>query len=200
MRFQTAVRALKHRGWVEPVPEMRSALRLTVRGQAQAERLDRAHRLWETYLVEQVGVASDHVHPAAEEVEHALSEQLVERVDDVLGHPVIDPHGAPIPRSPVADGTAGNYTLSKLRVGDCAWVVGLADLAAGMTTAITASVPAAPKVADLGLTLGQTFEVIEHQSAHSVMDRHSGRRPAMQPVPHELADLVLVQIVELPLV
>jgi len=195
MRFQTAVRALKHRGWVEPVPESRSALRLTVRGQAQAERLDRAHRLWETFLVEKVGILSDHVHPTAETVEHLLSEQLVERVDDVLGHPVTDPHGAPIPRSPVADGTAGNFTLSKLRVGDCARVVGLVDLAAGTTAVATASVPAAPKVAALGLTLGQTFEVIEHQSAPPLwtVTLDDGRQCA---VPHELADLVLVQIVE----
>src|SRR5262249_40095850 len=103
-QFQAAGSALKHRGWVEQDPDSPSALRLTARGQAQAERLDRAHRLWETFLVEEVGVASDHVHPTAEKVEHLLSEQLVERVDDVLGHPVTDPHGAPIPRSPLADG------------------------------------------------------------------------------------------------
>ena len=136
MHFQAAVRALTHRGWVEPVPESRSALRLTPRGEAQAERLDRAHRLWETFLVEKVGLPSDHVHPTAETVEHVLSEQLVERVDDMLGHPVTDPHGSPIPRSPVADGTAGNYTLSKLRVGDRARVVGLVDVATAATAFI----------------------------------------------------------------
>src|SRR5579872_2830503 len=81
LQFWSAAAALKRRGWVEGVPGSRTALRLTQRGFAQAERLDRAHRLWETFLVEEVGLASDHVHPTAEKVEHLLSEQLVERVD-----------------------------------------------------------------------------------------------------------------------
>src|SRR5262249_39812328 len=133
LSFRVAVNALIRRGWVESTPENPATLRLTVRGQAQAERLDRAHRLWETFLVEKVGVAADHVHPTAETVEHILSEQLVERVDDVLGHPVTDPHGAPIPRSPVADRVGGGYTLSKLRVGDRARVVGVIDVPADST-------------------------------------------------------------------
>ena len=195
LQFQAAVSALKHRGWVEPVPDSRSALRLTARGQAQAERLDRAHRLWETFLVEKVGLPSDHVHPTAEKVEHLLSEQLVERVDDVLGHPVIDPHGAPIPRSPIADGTAGNYALSKLRVGDRARIVGLVDVAAGATVVPAEPVPAVASVAALGLTLGQTIEVIQRDAASPswTVTLDDGRQCD---VPHELADLVLVQIVE----
>jgi ABC-type Mn2+/Zn2+ transport system permease subunit/Mn-dependent DtxR family transcriptional regulator len=193
-QFHTAVRALKHRGWVEPAPELRSALRLTPRGQAQAERLDRAHRLWETYLVEKVGLPSDHVHPAAEQVEHLLSEQLVERVDDALGHPVTDPHGAPIPRSAIADSSGGNYTLSKLRIGDRARVVGLVESGTGTPAAPAGPLPAASQVADLGLTLGQTFEVIERTAEPPSwgVALDDGRQFA---VPHESADLVLVQIV-----
>jgi Mn-dependent DtxR family transcriptional regulator len=193
-QLRAAVSALKHREWIEAAPETGSALRLTARGQAQAERLDRAHRLWETFLVEKVGLPSDHVHPTAEKVEHLLSEQLVERVDDELGHPVIDPHGSPIPRSSIADGTAGNYTLSKLRTGDRARVVGLVDAVGGITNVPAAPAGAASKVAGLGLTLGQTFDVIERSAEPPswTVTLDDGRQ---FPVPHDLADLVLVQIV-----
>ncbi len=194
-QFRMAENALRRRGWVERAPESRSALRLTPRGQAQAERLDRAHRLWETFLVEEVGLPSDHVHPAAEQVEHLLTEQLVERVDDVLGHPVTDPHGAPIPRSAIADSTGGNYTLSKLRIGDRARVVGLIESGAGTPASPSGPAPAASKVAGLGLTLGQTFDVIERAADPPLwtVSLDDGRQFT---VPHEIADLVLVQIVQ----
>jgi ABC-type Mn2+/Zn2+ transport system permease subunit/Mn-dependent DtxR family transcriptional regulator len=193
LTFRTAVNALLRRGWVEAAPESQTALRLTARGLAQAERLERAHRLWETFLVEKVGLASDHVHPTAEDVEHLLSEQLVERVDDALGHPVTDPHGAPIPRSPVADGTPGNYTLSKLRLGDRARVVGMVDVAAGAVTAPTEFSSRVAAVAALGLTLGQEFEVIRRDTAPLSWTVALGADRQCT-VPHDLADLVLVQL------
>ncbi len=193
LQFRAAANALLRRGWIEAAPESRTALRLTPRGLAQAERLDRAHRLWETFLVEKVGLASDHVHPTAEEVEHLLSEQLVERVDDALGHPVTDPHGAPIPRSPVADGTPGNYTLSKLRLGDRARVIGMVDIAAGAVTSPTEFSSRVAAVAALGLTLGQDLEVIRRDAEPPswTVALGDGRQCA---VPHDLADLVLVQL------
>ncbi|MGE5192012.1 MAG: metal ABC transporter permease [Deltaproteobacteria bacterium] len=193
LQFRTALSALLRRRWVEAAPESRTALRLTPRGLAQAERLDRAHRLWETFLVEKVGLPTDHVHPIAEEVEHLLSEQLVERVDDALGHPVTDPHGAPIPRSAVADGTPGNYTLSKLRVGDRARVIGIVDVAAGVVTAPTEFSSRVASVAALGLTLGQDLEVIRRDAEPPswTVALADGRHCD---VPHDLADLVLVQL------
>jgi ABC-type Mn2+/Zn2+ transport system permease subunit/Mn-dependent DtxR family transcriptional regulator len=193
LQFRTAVNALLRRGWVEEISEAPSALRLTPRGKIQAERLDRAHRLWETFLVEKVGLASDHVHPTAEKVEHLLSEQLVEQVDDALGHPVTDPHGAPIPRSLVADGTPGNYTLSKLRVGDRARVIGMVDVGAGAVTAPTEFSSRVASVAALGLTLGQDLEVVRRdpQPLSWTVALADGRQCD---VPHELADLVLVQL------
>jgi Mn-dependent DtxR family transcriptional regulator len=192
LQFRTAVNALVRRGWVEVASDAPLALRLTSRGLAQAERLDRAHRLWETFLVEKVGLASDHVHPTAEKVEHLLSEQFVEQVDDALGHPVTDPHGAPIPRSLVADGTPGNYTLSKLRLGDRARVIGMVDVGGGAVTAPTEFSARVAAVAGLGLTLGQDLEVIRRDAEPIswTVALTDGRRCD---VPHDLADLVLVQ-------
>ncbi len=191
------VAGLKRRGWIESVAGPRDGLRMTARGRTQAERLDRAHRLWETYLVEQVGLASDHVHPTAEEVEHSLSEQLVETVDDALGHPTIDPHGAPIPRSPIADWAPGVFSLSKLRVGDRARIVGLTEFPAGIVAALTEPDRSTGEVVELGLTLGQDLEVVEHATQPPVwkVTLADGRT---REVPHRLADLVLVQLVGAP--
>jgi len=197
LQFWSAAAALKRRGWVEGVPGSRTALRLTQRGFAQAERLDRAHRLWETFLVEEVGLASDHVHPTAEKVEHLLSEQLVERVDDVLGHPATDPHGAPIPRSPIADLSPGVFTLSKLRPGDRARVVGLVDASLRAGVGAADAREAASSIAALGLTLGEDVTVVSRgaEGPSWIVDLGEGRRCS---VPHHLADLVLVHLAAPP--
>jgi ABC-type Mn2+/Zn2+ transport system permease subunit/Mn-dependent DtxR family transcriptional regulator len=189
-----AIAMLKRRCWIEAVDGQVGNLRLTDRGRAPAELLDRAHRLWETYLVEQVGVASDHVHPTAEEVEHMLSEQLVERVDDILGHPAIDPHGAPIPRSPIADRAPGTYTLSKLRVGDRARIVGLLDAPEGLAAALTEPDRSVIEVVSLGLNLGQELQLVDRSQEPPSwrLELADGRT---LDVPHRLADLVLVQLI-----
>ena len=57
----------------------------------------RRHRLLETFLVEALGYAWDEVHHEAEVLEHAVSDTLITRIDTLLGHPVRDPHGDPIP-------------------------------------------------------------------------------------------------------
>ena len=62
----------------------------------------RRHRLLELFLAQTLRMAWDEVHEEAEHMEHAASERLVDRIDDFLGHPAVDPHGDPIPR---ADGS-----------------------------------------------------------------------------------------------
>jgi Mn-dependent DtxR family transcriptional regulator len=60
----------------------------------------RKHRLWEVYLTRRLELASDHVHRDAEAMEHALSDDAMLRLDEMLGHPTLDPHGRPIPPRP----------------------------------------------------------------------------------------------------
>jgi manganese/zinc/iron transport system permease protein len=74
-----------------------AGLRLTPDGMAAARRVVRKHRLWELYLTHRLELSPDHVHRDAEAMEHALSEEAVELIDDLLGHPTLDPHGRPIP-------------------------------------------------------------------------------------------------------
>lgn len=69
---------------------------LTDAGHKHAQELVRAHRLWETYLVEEAGVDPAVVHDQAERLEHA--HELAEQLDETLGKPETDPHGSQIPR------------------------------------------------------------------------------------------------------
>lgn len=94
------IRRLSEQGWLEHVP-YRGVL-LTEAGHRAALRMVRRHRLIETYLVARLGFTWDDVHDEAERLEHAVSDQLVDRMAEALGHPRFDPHGDPIP---AADGT-----------------------------------------------------------------------------------------------
>jgi DtxR family Mn-dependent transcriptional regulator len=72
-------------------------VRLTKKGQTAAIRVVRNHRLLESFLANTLGLPWDEVHTEAEALEHAVSDRLVARIDEYLGHPDRDPHGDPIP-------------------------------------------------------------------------------------------------------
>ena len=91
------LRQLVTRGFIESLGDQ---LRLTDTGRAAAAKLVRSHRLWEAYLVNEVGLADDHVHEAAHVVEHYLDEQLDSEIEHTLGDSKKDPHGREIPSEP----------------------------------------------------------------------------------------------------
>ena len=76
--------------------------RLTSSGRRLALKVLRRHRLLELFLARTLRMSWDEVHEEAEHMEHSASDRLIDRIDDFLGHPEVDPHGDPIPRS---DGT-----------------------------------------------------------------------------------------------
>src|SRR3954462_5204668 len=94
------VRRLTDQGLLTHPPY--AAIELTAAGRALAVAMVRRHRLLETFLVEELGYGWDEVHDEAEVLEHAVSDELGERMDRRLGFPARDPHGDPIPTS---DGT-----------------------------------------------------------------------------------------------
>jgi len=96
----TMVKTLAESGLVRYEPYM--GVRLTAAGEELASRVLRRHRLIELFLVKVLGMNWTDVHDEAERLEHAVSEQLVDRIDAMLGHPLVDPHGDPIP---TAEGT-----------------------------------------------------------------------------------------------
>ncbi|CAM2857547.1 metal-dependent transcriptional regulator [Actinomyces slackii] len=79
------------------IHEPYKAVTLSEEGRRRAMAIVRRHRLLETYLVTRLGFEWDEVHVEAEELEHAVSDRLLERLDTVLGRPLRDPHGDPIP-------------------------------------------------------------------------------------------------------
>ena len=70
--------------------------KLTVDGEKEANKVLRAHRLWEAYL-ETIGTPEDELHPTAHQLEHISDNNTVDYLDQKLGHPVQDPHGQSIP-------------------------------------------------------------------------------------------------------
>lgn len=73
------------------------AVRLTPEGERRALEMTRRHRLIETWLVREFGYTWDEVHDEAEVLEHAISDRLLEKIDERLGRPRFDPHGDAIP-------------------------------------------------------------------------------------------------------
>ena len=71
--------------------------RLTPRGRQAALAVVRRHRIIETYLISKLAYDWSNVHAEAERLEHAVSDELIERMAFALGGPRYDPHGAPIP-------------------------------------------------------------------------------------------------------
>jgi manganese/zinc/iron transport system permease protein len=75
------------------------AYRLTAAGRREAGQLVRAHRLWESYLLKHVSLPADHLHPAAERMEHFITSPLQQGIARDLKGVETDPHGRPIPES-----------------------------------------------------------------------------------------------------
>lgn len=73
---------------------------LTEAGRRVAQEMIRHHRLLELYLTQALGFDEDQVHAEAERLEHFISEQFEDRIDQILGRPTCDPHGLPIPSRP----------------------------------------------------------------------------------------------------
>ena len=84
---------------------------LTSTGEKIALEIIRHHRLIELYLQNSMGVPWDKVHEEADKLEHILSEEIEDRIDELLNNPTIDPHGAPIPTK---DGHVSNDIFRRL--------------------------------------------------------------------------------------
>jgi len=101
--------------------------RLTSAGRRAALKTLRRHRVIEAYLTTALGYPWDRVHDEAERLEHAASDELIDRMASAIGEPATDPHGAPIP---TRDGTLRERALiplAALEAGDSARVERVSD-------------------------------------------------------------------------
>jgi len=91
----TMVKTLAESGLVKYEPY--AGVTLTAAGQKLAAMVVRRHRVIELFLVRVLGYGWDEVHDEAEQLEHVVSDRLIDRMDEMLGRPEVDPHGDPIP-------------------------------------------------------------------------------------------------------
>ena len=100
---------------------------LTDAGRVIALEIIRHHRLLELYLFKALGVPWDGVHEEAEKLEHVISEDMEARMDEFLGYPTADPHGAPIPDKNGVVTQTEHIPMTDLRDGQSCLVAEVSD-------------------------------------------------------------------------
>ena len=130
----TMVKTLADAGLVDY--EAYGGARLTTAGRQLALHVVRRHRLLELFLVRVLGFEWTEVHDEAERLEHAVSDRVVERIDEVLGHPEVDPHGHPIPSASGKVGSPAATPLDEVEPGERVRVARVSDRDAGFLRAL----------------------------------------------------------------
>jgi DtxR family Mn-dependent transcriptional regulator len=129
-------------------------VQLTREGRRAALRTIRRHRVIEAYLTQALGYPWDRVHDEAERMEHAASDELIDRMAAAIGEPATDPHGAPIP---TRDGTLTAEprltTLAELGDGQAATIARVGDRDGERLRYL----------ATLGITIGTQVEVVSRE-------------------------------------
>ena len=100
---------------------------LTKSGEKVALKIIRKHRLWEVFLVDQLHFKWDEVHDIAEQLEHVVSPEMVNRLDKYLDFPKFDPHGDPIPDKNGIFSNRKEFSLADLKSSDKGTIVGVND-------------------------------------------------------------------------
>jgi DtxR family Mn-dependent transcriptional regulator len=136
-----------------------SAFRLTAAGERLALHVLRAHRLWELYLADELGVPLNRVHTRAERAEHTLSPSELDRLSAAMGHPEVDPHGDPIPQRDGAVAAPRGTPLNAWPLLTPGRIVHLEDEPPLAYAQLTAE----------GLRLGQVLRVIDASAARLVL-------------------------------
>jgi len=102
-------------------------LSLTMAGEKVALEIIRHHRLLEAYLMEALGYTWDQVDAEAEKLEHVISEEFEDRIDQLLGYPSHDPHGDPIPTKDGHMEWVRHRTLTEMEPGQSSVICRVAD-------------------------------------------------------------------------
>ncbi|MBI4641973.1 MAG: metal-dependent transcriptional regulator, partial [Candidatus Tectomicrobia bacterium] len=121
-------------GMIKKLAELRllthtpyKGVELTQAGEKIALEVIRHHRLLETYLAEAMGFSWDQVHEEAEKLEHVISEEFEEKMDEALGHPTTDPHGHSIPTKEGVLQEAMDEHLASMKPGQSGTIVRVKD-------------------------------------------------------------------------
>jgi DtxR family Mn-dependent transcriptional regulator len=143
------VRRLAEQGLI--AHERYRGVRLTEAGRRAALRTLRRHRIIESYLAQALGYPWDRVHDEAERLEHAASDELIDRMAAAIGEPARDPHGAPIPTREGSVEEQHLTSIDELTVGARGRVSRVSDHDADRLRYL----------AELGVTPGTALEILE---------------------------------------
>ena len=121
----TMVKSMQSKGLVKYRP--RKGVQLTTAGRKLGMSMLRRHRLLETFLVETLDLDWGEIHDEAEELEHSISEKVLEKLDEFLGRPTHDPHGDPIPTAQGKMPQASDLSLLDCVVGQSAKIESIQD-------------------------------------------------------------------------
>lgn len=177
------IKRLVQAGLVRHVPYRGASL--TTAGRRAALRVVRRHRVLESYLAAKLGYGWDSVHAEAEALEHAVSDELVERMAMALGDPRYDPHGAPIPTTAGWLEPLRGTPLAEVPEGEVAKLVCVGDRDPELLR----------YVASLGLRPGVRFEVAARQPFRGpVTIRLLGPPTREHAIGNELATQLLCQV------
>jgi DtxR family Mn-dependent transcriptional regulator len=127
---------------------------LSAAGEARAAAIIRRHRLIETWLVREFGYSWDEVHDEAEILEHAISDRLLEGIDERLGRPRFDPHGDAIPDAAGTVDARPFVQLANAATGHTGLVLRVSDRDPEMLRAVEAA----------GVTVGATVTVTDAET------------------------------------
>ncbi len=181
--LRAVVQRLERAGLVDARGETVS---LTADGDRRARQIVRAHRLWERYLADEAGVPLRNIHQAAESREHHLTPAEVERLDARLGHPLMDPHGDPIPdlEGPLERGA--DTVLTRWPAGVPARIVHIEDEPPSVYRQAEAA----------GLTVGGTVTILAAEP--DAIELRAGDDDARRIAPAVAANVFVIAATETP--
>lgn len=122
------IKKLNQKKFVNFIPY--KGINLTNKGKKEAIRMIRAHRIWEVFLTDKLGISWEDVHEDAEKLEHATSERVLNLLYDYIGKPDFCQHGNPIPNLQGDIKKASNFSLASCKVGDVFKLTRVLDLKA----------------------------------------------------------------------
>lgn len=150
------VKKMADEGWVEYLPY--KGVSLTDRGSMRANRVLWSRRLWEVFLVRDLGIHLQNAEIIACDFEHYASREVVERLDEFLGYPEFCYHGKPIPRHvDEKERLSQTLSLTDLTIGTDAVVIEINTDAASLNFLVNEGVQPGVRLSIVGIGSGGEY-------------------------------------------
>lgn len=157
-------------------------VRMTEKGKREALSIVRKHRLAELFLVKVLGLGWEEVHAIAEELEHVNSKLFYDRIDELLNHPKVDPHGEPIPDEHGRMWSKKKITLNEIVEGGSAKIIGVTDDEKSFLDHLNLK----------GLQIGDSI-VLKKRESYDGSILLINKKRVEQTISHQVAERILVE-------